>query len=57
MFIFGCILIESINNSLGHHKIDVMYSSEVNIRICQPEKVMSSEAKPKWTSPSRVDKS
>ena len=27
-----------------------MHSFEVKIRICQPEKVMSKEVKPKWTS-------
>ena len=37
--------------------IQLMHSFEVNIRICQPEKVMSSEAKPRWTSLSRVEKS
>ena len=37
--------------------IQLMHSFEVNIRICQPEKVMSTEAKPRWTSLSRVDKS
>ena len=30
--------------------IQLMYSFSVNIRICQPEKVMSTEAKPRWTS-------
>ena len=28
--------------------IQLMHSFEVNIRICQPEKVMSTEAKPRW---------
>ena len=35
--------------------IQLMHSFEVNLRICQPEKVMSTEAKPRWTSLSRVD--
>ena len=35
--------------------IQLMHSFDVNIRICQPEKVMSTEAKPRWTSLSRVD--
>ena len=39
------------------NNIQLMHSFSVNIRICQPEKVMSTEAKPRWTSLSRVDKS
>ena len=35
--------------------IQLMHSFEVHIRICQPEKVMSTEAKRRWTSLSRVD--
>ena len=35
--------------------IQLVHSFEVNIRICQPEKAMSTEAKPGWTSLSRVD--
>ena len=27
-----------------------MHTFEVNIRICQPEKMMSTETKPRWTS-------
>ena len=35
--------------------IQLMHSFEVNIRICQPEKAMSTESKPRWTSLSRAD--
>ena len=35
--------------------IQLMHSFLVNIKICQPEKVMSTEAKPMLTSLSRVD--
>ena len=43
--------------TVNHHNfiIQLMHSFEVNIRICQPEKVMSTEAKPRWASLSRID--
>ena len=40
-----------------HIIMQLMHSFEVNIRICKFEEVKFTEAKPWWTSFSRVDKS
>ena len=40
-----------------HITKQLMHSFSVNIIICQPSKVMSTSASPRWTSLSRVDKS
>ena len=44
----------SVYSRLGNN-IQLMHSFSVNIRISQPSKVMSTEAKQRWTSLSRVD--
>ena len=41
----------------SHITKQLMHSFEVNIRICQPSKVVFTSASPRWTSLSRVDKS
>ena len=51
------LFIFNVTNIAGKGNIQLMHSFEVNIKICQPEKGMSTEAKPSWTSLSRVDKS
>ena len=45
----------SLHNSL--YDIQLMHSTEVNSKFCQPGKVMFTEAKQRWISLSRVDKS
>ena len=44
----------SVYFEYGDIIIQLLHSFEVNIRICQPEKVMSTEAKPRITLLSRV---